>query len=265
MGHIEKAAMTKGVLLFAFNTSDIDYVKMANISANRINRLLGLPVTLITDIKPKSNSHNFDNVLLLDSDDSNSRGSKVWKNKGRYNAFEMSPYDETLVLDVDYIVNSNQLNKVFEFYDDFCCHQSTHFLMETDTKEELIGTKSLRTLWATVLFFKKTKRMELMFECVKMVQENYLHYHHLHGMYSTTFRNDYAFTIANRIINGHTDEPTDFIPWNLTHVNKRFKVIKDADTEYRIYTDSPKLEYIKVKDFDFHMLNKDNFMELFDE
>lgn len=257
--------MTKGVLLFAFNTPDVDYVKMANISANRINRLLDLPVTLITDITPKVNSHNFDNILLLDSDDSNTKGNKVWKNKGRYNAFQLSPYDETLLLDVDYVVNSNQLNKVFDFYEDFCCHRTTHFLMQQKNKEEFLGTHSLQTLWATVVFFKKTTRMKLLFDCVKMVQENYMHYVNLHGMLSTTFRNDYAFTIANRILNGHIDDPTDFIPWNLTHVYNDVTVIKDADTEYRLYSKKTKKEFIKIKDFDFHMLDKKNFMEVFNE
>lgn len=254
----------KGALLFAFNTPTVDYVKMANISADRINRFLDLPVTLITDVKTDTTS-NFDNVLLLDSDDTNIKGNHVWKNKGRFNAFDMSPYDETLVLDVDYIVNSNRLNAVFDFYEDFCCHQSTHFLMESETDSELIGPKSMRTLWATVLFFKKTRRTNMIFDCVKMVQENYYHYAHLHGMYSTTFRNDYAFTIANRIVNGHLDDPSDYIPWNLTHVNKQFKVVKNSDTGYTIYSANPKLECIKIKDFDFHMMNKENFMELFDE
>ena len=255
----------KGVLLFAFNTTELNYVKMANISAARINYFLDLPVTLVTDITPTLELSNFDNIVLLDSDDTNIKGKKIWKNKGRYNAYDLSPYNETLLLDVDYVVNSSELNKVFDFYDDFCCHRTTHFLMQEESEEEFLGTHSLQTLWATVVFFKKTERMRLFFDCVKMVQENYTHYVNLHGMLATTFRNDYAFTIANRIINGHIDDPRDFIPWNLTHVYNDVKVVKDTDTEFRLYSKKSKKEFIKIKDFDFHMLDKQNFMEIFDE
>ena len=41
--------MTNGVMLFAFNNSDIDYVKQAIYCAKRIKTYIGLPVQLITD------------------------------------------------------------------------------------------------------------------------------------------------------------------------------------------------------------------------
>ena len=41
----------------------------------------------------------------------------VWYNCGRYLAYNLSPYDETLLLDTDYIVNSNKLLKTFSFSD----------------------------------------------------------------------------------------------------------------------------------------------------
>ena len=41
--------MTNGVVLFAFNNSDIDYIKQAIYCAKRVKKYLGLPVQLITD------------------------------------------------------------------------------------------------------------------------------------------------------------------------------------------------------------------------
>ena len=38
-----------------------------------------------------------------------------------------------------------------------------------------------------------------------------------------------------------------------------------TDTAYRVISNQNKQTYIEVKDTDFHMLNKVNFMELFDE
>jgi hypothetical protein len=55
-------------------------------------------------------------VVYLERDASNHKRQKVWNNKGRYNAYELSPYDETIILDVDYVLNSNKLTQVFDFY-----------------------------------------------------------------------------------------------------------------------------------------------------
>ena len=41
--------MSKGVLLFAYNNSDIDYIELAVISANRIKLHLNLPVSIVVD------------------------------------------------------------------------------------------------------------------------------------------------------------------------------------------------------------------------
>ena len=252
----------KGVLLFAFNNNEVDYVKMAHITANRANRFLGLPCTLVTD---QPTDLKFDNIVYFNKDDTNSKHNKVWHNKGRYHAYELSPYDETLLLDVDYVINSNKLNNVFSFYEDYCIHNTTGFLMYPNEPQEFISPTGFNTLWATVFFFRKTQRVKLFFECVKMVQENYKHYIDLHGMWSTTYRNDHAFAIANRILNGHIENKKHFIPWNLIHVSERTKIERLTETEYKVILDQEKPKYIIVKDLDFHMLDKNNFMEIFNE
>lgn len=252
----------KGVLLFAFNNNEVDYVKMASITAQRVNNFLNLPCTLVTD---KDTNYKFDNIVYLDKDSSNKKRQKIWNNKGRFNAYHLSPYDETLVLDVDYVLNSSQLLNVFNFYDDFCIHNSSSFLMYPNVEQEKLGSASFNTLWATVLFFKKTSRVKYLFECVKMVQENYQHYVDLHGMWSDTFRNDHAFAISNRILNGHIEDNSNYIPWNLLHIGEKTLVQKISKTEYKILLLEDKTKYIIVKDIDFHMLDKNNFIEIFNE
>jgi hypothetical protein len=142
--------------------------------------------------------------------------------------------------------------------------------MYPNSYQEQLGMYSMNILWATVMFFKKTNRMQNMFSAMKMVQSNYSHYRNLHGFNSGTFRNDYALTIANRIVNGHIDEPQDFIPWNLLHIGQRTEIssddISNFNTKFNVILDLPhqgKKEYIKIQDTDFHMLDKKNFMELF--
>ena len=102
---------------------------------------------------------------------------------------------------------------------------------------------------------------------MKMVQENYTHYQQLYNMTVPSFRNDFALTIALRIVNGQSNDVSNYIPWKLIHVGKNTQVYRETDTKYTIIYDNWKYgkirkEYMIVEDTDFHMMNKKNFMEL---
>lgn len=265
--------MTRGVLLFAFNSPKYDYYQMAEFTAKRVNHFLNLPVTLITDKNSLSSStgYKFDKTITVDSDPSNYFQGRIWINKGRYQAYDLSPYDETLLLDVDYVVNSDRLSNTFKVMDDFVCHENISYLMYDYNKKETLSEYSLPTLWATVVTFKKTKRVKQIFDCLKMVQNNYQHYADIHKFDTDTYRNDYGLTLAWRMVNGHYYKASDILPWNLLHIGLKTAVVKNNDdfydTQYTIIYDKwmrgkVKKEYITIKDTDFHVINKDVFLEI---
>ena len=265
--------MSRGALLFAFNSPRYNYYEMAVYTAKRINHFLGLPVTIVTDNAsiPENIDYHFDKVIIAEPDKSNIREHSIWINKGRYQAYKLSPYDETILLDTDYMVNSTKLSTLFDMPTDFCCHDTTSFLMHPDAVQEVLSVHSFTTLCATVVMFKKTQRAKQIFECLEMVQKNYEHYANIHNFIGGTYRNDYALTLATRIVNGHTNPKEDVIPWNLLHVGKNTSVYHNnndvANTEYTVMVDNwqrgkIRKEYIIIKDTDFHVMNKDNFMEL---
>jgi hypothetical protein len=273
MENPRKQKMTRGAILFAFNSPKFNYYSMAEFTAKRINHFLNLPVTLVTDENslPDNPNYNFDNIILVDPDKSNRRDWGMWINKGRYQAYQLSPYDETLLLDVDYVVNSGKLLKAFDICEDFICHDNTEFLMQPKLPQEILSAYSYKTLWATAVIFKKTNKAKQIFECLEMVQKNFDHYANIHSFVSFTFRNDYALTLAVNIVNGHTKDKKDVMPWNLVHIGKNTKVYKNTndvlDVEYTIMFDhwkngKIKKEYMLIKDMDFHMMNKENFMEI---
>ena len=222
--------MTRGVILFAFNSPKYNYYEMAEYTAKQINHFLGLPVTLVTDETSlsKDSEYSFDRIVLVEPDRSNKRDWGIWINKGRYQAYEFSPYDETLLLDVDYMVNSDKVLKAFDTSVDFCCHDTTTFLMHPGAPQEVLSSHSFKTLWATVIAFKKTNRAKQIFDCLEMVQRNYDHYGNIHSFIGGVYRNDYALTLALRIANGHLIPKTDIIPWNLVHVGKNTQVYTDT-------------------------------------
>jgi len=266
--------MSKGAILFAFNNTKYDYYNMAVHTAKRINHFLNLPVTLVTDqdsVDSAISNYKFDKVEIVSADYSNNRDGAPWINKGRYQAYALSPYEETLLLDVDYVVNSDKLLKCFDLYDDFCCHDSTEYFMQPKLPQELLSSYSYKTLWATAVAFKKTNRAKQIFESIEMIQKNFNHYANMHHFLSNIFRNDYALTLALRIVNGHTLLPGDIIPWNLMHVGKNTSVYANTkdeyNTEYTILYDNwqrgkIRKEFLVIKDIDFHVMNKDIYVEL---
>jgi hypothetical protein len=279
----KKKIKSRGVLLFAFNSSKYNYAQMAVYTARRIEAFLGLPTTLVTDVESlktiSPDLKSFDKIIEVTPDTSNIREQQTWFNKGRFQAYEHSPYEETLVLDVDYLVNSDILLKTFDLSDTFCCHKNTHMLMHPDAAQEKMSAYSYDTLWATVIMFKKSKRAKQIFETLEMVQENYDHYANIHSFVGGIYRNDYGLTIALKIVNGHTDVPSDYIPWSLVHVGKNTSVYPDQtdlqipcdgnlfdyNTEFTIMFDHWKKskvrkEYMTIKDMDFHVMNKELFV-----
>lgn len=276
MARARNKKINRGAILFAFNSPKYNYYDMAVYTARRINHFLNLPVTLVTDDSsiPLRQSYKFDKVIKVTPDTTNVRDYSVWINKGRYQAYDLSPYDETLLLDVDYMVNSDKVLKTFDVMDDFCCHDNTGFFMQPNAAQEVLSSYSYKTLWATVVAFKKTNRAEQIFNCLKMVQENYAHYADIHSFVAGVYRNDYALTLALRIANGHCTMSNDIIPWNLMHIGKNTHIYAENNdpfnTKYTILFDNwqkgkIRKEYITIKDMDFHVMNKDNFVELINE
>lgn len=265
--------MTKGVILFAHNTLKYNYFKMAQYCAARINHFLKLPVTVVTDEEScfNQNLSMFNKVIYSKPNKTNKKEKQVWINKDRFKAYDLSPYDETILLDVDYVVNSNNLLKTFDIVEDICVHNNTEFVMQPNLPQEMISPYSYKTCWATVVTFRKTIKAKQVFQCVEMIQENYDHYANVYNFVAGTFRNDYAITIGLQIVNGHLKNIRDYIPWNLFHIGKLTTVYKTNDSplcdEFLVLHDNwknnkIKKEYIILKNIDFHVINKDNFVEL---
>lgn len=265
--------MSRGVLLFAFNSPKVNYYAMAEFTAKRVNHFLKLPVTLITDKKslPTDTTYKFDNIIIIESDPSNNYRDDIWLNKGRYQAYDLTPYDETLLLDVDYMINSNKLLTVFDLLEDYVCHGSIATLMVPDAQQELMGEYKFPILWATVLAFKKTKKTKQVFDCMKMVQKNYNHYGAIYNFDPDTYRNDYALTIAHKIVHGQLPDKRNILPWNLLHVWLKTDIVANTydeyNTSYTVIYDNWKnnkirKEYITMTDMDFHVINKELFLEL---
>jgi hypothetical protein len=246
--------MTTGALIFAYNNEQIDYVAMAKWSARNIERHLGIPTTVITDNNIKgAGKRHFTDV-----------GTVTWHNLNRMNAYALSPYERTLVLDADYVVASDQLKLLLQADQDFMCHRWAYDITGLQTFEDLnyFGTHRFPMWWATVMVFNRCKKAELIFDSMSMIRDNWTHYRQLYGNTRSTYRNDHALSIALNIENGHTLETTD-IPWQLASITPTHTLTQVDNDCYRVeyVTAEGKKLWVEVTQ-DFHAMGKSHLGEI---
>lgn len=230
------SAKSRGVVLFAFNT-DVDYVTIADRASRLIQHTLNLPVTLITDLDSKP-QFNYDSIIRITNNADNFRTNldnqhTTWRNFGRYLAYELSPYEETILIDTDYLVLDDSLLRLFAT--DFDYKLMHHNRTDTGASYEMMGETSLPFVWATVVLFRKTERARLFFNLVGRVQRNYNYYRALYNVRERNYRNDFAFAIANCIINGYNLNEDQSIPWTMFTVDKKIERIMLTDNFIQIY------------------------------
>ena len=233
--NLEKSTSTaRGVVVFAFNTETVDYVQIADSTSQLASQYMDLPITLITDhgADPK---FRYDNIITIDRQGDNWRDGNVqWRNFGRHYAYSFSPYDETILLDTDYIVLGNSLNTLFETDFDYkLMHHNTNY---GGAVYEQMGETSLPFVWATVILFRKSKRTEMLFDLVGKIQRNYNYYRALYNIREGNYRNDYAFAIANNILNGYNLNELQGIPWPMFTIEGKIDQILYDDNFLYVYS-----------------------------
>lgn len=241
---------SKGVLIFATNTKEIDYIKIAKINAKLIKKYLGLPTTIVSGTK-SGNKRRVDNEIV------------EWQNTGRCNAYDLSPYDQTIVVDGDYLIFDSNLLKVLDTVQDYAIVDKNVYV----NKENLVDTLGQLSigpmLWATVIVFNKTQKSKDLFEFTKMIQDNYPYYRALYKLQTSNFRNDAAFTIADRLVNGYVEDTSTKIPWSIQTIQGKVNQII-MDEWIKVITDDGAyvLPYISIHFHDKQYLQSAEFEEV---
>lgn len=258
-----------GVLIFAYNNSHFDYLKMAEWSTKNIHRHLDLPVTVVTDVEDTS-GYDFDDVVYVPSGEPSSRHfidiqqNVDWYNKNRVDAFNISPYDTTIVIDADYVVASSNIRRLLYTSSDFMCHRYAYDLCFRSSLDGLnfFGQYSMPMWWATLMIFEKTRRTEMVFDVMRMVRDHWDHYRHICEFDRSTYRNDYALSIALNV----TKHRRCTIPWNLASVLPECKLEQEDKDAYSLTyeIDDRKMRTIVINGIDFHAMGKKDLGEIID-
>lgn len=262
MGRTKQKTLTQGVLIFAFNNEATDYIAMAAWSARNIQRHLNLPVAVVTDAPEVAAEHQFEHIIMTAPDTGGSRhfadyGTNVtWHNAGRVNAYELSPFDQTIVLDADYVVASSQLLNLFDIPQQFAAFRES-FDPASMMNLPTFGAYNMPMWWATVMMFRRGNISQFIFDSMQMIRANWQHYRDLYGIHETNYRNDYALSIALGLVAG-TEQSVHQIYWPMLNVMPEHQLTCTEQDHYEVeYTNTEgKLKTMYWAGLDFHAMGK---------
>ena len=264
MGKSKQKTLTTGALIFAFNNEKTDYVKMATWCAERVRRFLNIPVAIVTDATDSGLHQRFEHVIRVAPETGGTRyfedyaDTVSWHNAGRTDAYSLSPFDQTLVLDSDYVVCGDQLRQVLNAPQDFLAHRNALNIARPDELFlDTFGAHKFPMWWATVMMFRKSNTAQYIFDSMDMIKNNWQHYRDLYGIPEKNYRNDYALSIALGIVSGHTLK-VDSIPWPLMSVtpDSELKQLPHDIWELKYQGSDGKPKSIGFAGQDFHAMGK---------
>lgn len=268
--------MTTGALIFAYNNAEVDYIKIANFAAKRVKQFLDIPVSIVTDgrdwLLKTLPDHEFDQIIDNYDNLSNKKqfydgaltSKKLdWKNTNRSSVYELTPYNKTLVIDSDYIINSDVLKIALERDALFQIYKHSVDLSgwRDTTYFQRINPHSIPFYWATAFVFQKDPVVEAFFDLIVYIKSNWGYFRMLYNMGQSIFRNDFAFSIAIHIMNGKTNgEFATELPGSMTYIQDRDLLIEMNGTSMKFLVEKQHYlgEYLaaKTNGIDVHVMNK---------
>ena len=283
----------KGVCLFAYNTPELDYIKLAVICAQYVKRHLGLPVCLITDVGGDAWLHQSHDQEVIDAcidyivetddemkpnvrqhyDSPWTEFKSQFNNSNKHRVWDYSPFEKTLLLDTDYIVKTDFLNTVMDTQTGVAMFDRAITLRN---EEPLPGEVRLNEIgipmwWSTVIYFDRSPISELFFNTWAHIADNYEYYQHMYNFPGHLFRTDYCVSIAVHILNGMQAGDVINNMFDLPMQNMSAKddfVGLESDDVWFIFAhdrDEPwKNLLVKHTDYDVHIMNKRSWARNYD-
>lgn len=282
--------MNKGVLLFAHNSEKLDYGTMAIVAGGLAKKNLGVPVSLVTDKHTinwlkKSNTLTqaediFDQIIIEDLPktenkrfiyDGDEKELVPFRNTNRSNAWNLTPYDRTLLIDCDYFILSNNYSEYWDLNSDLLMPESVFDISNQDRlgyHDMYISDTSVKMHWATAIMFTKNKKTKVFFDLVDYIQDEYDFFSDLFRFNTPNFRNDIAFSIAKHIFYGFSQELTYCLPPLVTAMDK--DILYDIDAGQKLLflvKDKLNDQYYAaaLKQQDVHIMNKQSIVRNIDK
>ena len=260
--------MSQGFLVFAHDNEQIEYGLMALYQAKRIKKFLNKPVSIVMDTLTQTNLTSkhanwrdyFDQVINRDSVATQTKrygagdNQLTFHNLDRTDAFHLTPYDETILIDTDIIIQTSNLNKLWNNQEELLvCDKCSTLYGNKEDEFKWVSDQGIKFYWATVCYFKKTQYVEMFFNHCKWVKKNYRWLSYIHELMAGPVRNDYIWSIALHALN----HPAPTIPFNLKYSTYSDTILEISNDKIKFLTPNG---VCKIAD-DVHVFNKYQLLE----
>ena len=220
--------MSSGVLLVAFDSatdqgSTLHYTELAKVCANLVRKHLNLPVGIVSNTKVDG----FEENIIVDKPSADQRHVLVdglhqsynWYNDYRRHLYNLTPFDCTLLLDVDYFLQTDQYLKCFEFDAPFQIINQVYDPTGRNSfgKYAMLPNRTIPQCWATAMYWNRDAAEY--FEYANMIADNYKYYSRVFGFSHKQYRNDMVFSIVDHML------PSYNIPWRMNMVSSDCELV----------------------------------------
>ena len=285
--------MSRGILQFVHNNGTFDYNKLAIASLLHIKYYLKENVSLVTDestFKQMQQNYSehvdlYDQIIFDETPmENNSRLYNeeriTFKNFNRLLAYDLSPYDETIVVDVDYLVQSDALKLVWDSPEPLRINResvSVNNLTWTDDKFRGVGKQRISDTgidfyWGTVFYFRKCDEMKAFFDHTKYVYDNWSFFQKVHFTHEPNIRVDHILSMSIHAFESNTlpipgNSFVAPLPYDrLMDIHVKDKVLKVCANGALIISHAAGVQSLtKVQGLDIHIMNKESIENHFDK
>lgn len=170
--------VSKGFVILAQNTTDVDYVKQAYVLALSIHATQSeTAVSIITnDNVPAEYENVFDQIIPIPWVDE--QASSRYVAEHRWKIYHVTPYDETIVLDSDMIMLQD-INDWWWYCQDhelLFCEKAINFkgeIIENSIYRKTFTANSLPNTYFALHYFKKSEKAEYFYKVLEFVVNNW--------------------------------------------------------------------------------------------
>jgi len=285
----------KGFLLHAFGHKDLDYGKLSvccalsiksNLEHNHITVVMdeGTKKWLFSSVPKDIIKTAFDKIIItkekypsgkrrhFDSPWFNFRAE--FNNQNRVLSYSYSPYEETIVLDTDYIIMNDNFDYIWGNSDDLLINSKAidlHSDKFGSLEDQRLSNHGIPLYWATVIYFKKTPFTKAFFELVDYIREEYNFFQFLYGFKPGFYRNDFSFSVATHIMNGYTTNGIKSFPDEYILTSYQQDTIAEMlDSREIIFAahnvaEPWKSTLVNISDMNVHVMNKRELLRISDK
>ncbi|MCK5611913.1 hypothetical protein KAR91_59130 [Candidatus Pacearchaeota archaeon] len=292
---MKKKQNERGYLLHAFGNKDLDYGKLAICCALSIKSNLKINHTTVvmdewtkkwleTSISKDILSTAFDTIIIPEGKFQTGKRrhfDSPWvsfksdfNNQSRVFSYRYSPYDETILIDSDFIIMNDSFDSIWDLNEDLMINNKAVDLQNDQfgsVEDKRLSNHGIPLYWATVVYFRKSEMSEIFFNLVDYIREEYNFFQFLYGFSEGFYRNDYSFSIAAHILNGYISSGIRSLPEDFLIMSyPKDTIAKLIDSNEIIFCSTNKVEewkttLVNIKELNLHIMNKREILRVSDK